>query len=903
VTRRALRILDINVEAQANVPQNRVIEIRFNATPAKRSVNPAQFRIRAQNATGTGFTKQVPGEFQVFGNTVRFFPRLPTHRRDPTSTDDEFYSEGSERDDAAANAGLQPDTNVEIKIIGHPSVAAVRAAKGGRKLNRTVTARFSTASEAPKTSAFTVDEYIDSPPPGFEFSNPSDKVASAADQYAKHGGTADVPSAVAVTLFGNKVPLSPATLRTGTNVSLRLLERGGDPSLAKDVAGVPYVEQNYETTRLVYQPRFPLPDVGVYAYRVTKDVKDLTETFTFKNNAERLRLREIYEFMLAARALQPGVPPEMLDDPPLELIFDWPASAEARGVLKRNVLDLGDTYPEEVDPRVMVLFSTRDEPVSEGKIVIEFLKDENIYDEALSTATWDEEPFAGTVAAVHTVAAGSGADGNYNPTSDETISTDTYEENTINWRNVFIPQGVTVTLTGSKPATIKCLQFHLEGEIHADGDPGTNASTGSYSNSYGGQAQTKGGKGGPGGGKGADSSTTFAAGSRGNTGTVGNTIDGRLAFPNEGGRGGQGGQTAPNGNNATIYKMGAGGGGGGARTAGGRGANTNVTVNGWANGVGGAGGAGSTNPAQDPLVGGGGGGSGGNAIYPSIRWSKTAGAGAGAGGALLVQTAGTVTILGNGLISVRGGKGGNGTGSNGTLSAGPGGGGGGGSVLVRTSRGFNLTNGPAAFDVRGGNGGTQSGNYVAPTGGFGGTGYIRLESPSGGLGVPGGTQGDFNPVGGGVPSIAYSTFLDVGVEGPRFVNFTPADLTYNPGPDDALLIEAQFAIEDTDNFGQPDLDALDTTTQESNDVDQISNWLPILVADNTPTAGGAFPDLVGYDRTVDGTPKLFEFASQVNGKSFKFVRFRYTFQLDDTQTTTDPLPNVSRMVLNFQFNT
>ena len=78
-TRGALRVIDINVEAQANVPQNRVIEIRFN----KRSVNPAQFQIRSQNATGTGFAKQIPGEFQVFGNVVRFFPRLPTHRRDP----------------------------------------------------------------------------------------------------------------------------------------------------------------------------------------------------------------------------------------------------------------------------------------------------------------------------------------------------------------------------------------------------------------------------------------------------------------------------------------------------------------------------------------------------------------------------------------------------------------------------------------------------------------------------------------------------------------------------------------------------------------------------------------------------------------------------------------------------
>jgi len=368
----ALRITDIDVGLVAGVRQNRIVEFRMTQPIDPSTVTPATIRIRAQNEFGTGFSKQVPGTFQVTGSAVRFFPRLPTHLRDPAKTDGSFYQPGTLQDDATKNAGFQPSTNHEITVVGSPDLSPVRSKKG-RPLNRTYTTRFTTSPTTPKTQAFTTDAYSDAPPPGFEFSNPPDKVASAVDNYARHGGTQDVPSAIDVTLFGNKVPLSPANVRQSGNVTLTLLSRHDDASLRKLMAGVPSVEQNYDTVRLVFHPTFPLPDVGVFAMKVSKNVRDLTETYDFKNNAERLRLRDIYEFMVAARDMAPGTPPEQLPAPPIDLIYDWPTDPVARGILQKNVLILGDTYPDEVDPRVMVLFTVQDEPVSHGSLTINFL--------------------------------------------------------------------------------------------------------------------------------------------------------------------------------------------------------------------------------------------------------------------------------------------------------------------------------------------------------------------------------------------------------------------------------------------------------------------------------------------------------------------------------------------------
>ena len=169
-----------------------------------------------------------------------------------------------------------------------------------------------------------------------------------------------------------------------------MTERNGDTSIRQPVNHSVFLEQSFDTTHLVVQPKFPLADRGTFAVRIKKGVTDITGQFDFQGNAARTRLRGMFEFLDTARRLNPGVPVEQLQDPPPALTSDWPGDAASRGLLKRNLLALGDTHPDEIDPRVMLLFTTRDEPVSEGALAMEYVKRDGAYDPDLSTGSWDE---------------------------------------------------------------------------------------------------------------------------------------------------------------------------------------------------------------------------------------------------------------------------------------------------------------------------------------------------------------------------------------------------------------------------------------------------------------------------------------------------------------------------------
>ena len=111
------------------------------------------------------------------------------------------------------------------------------------------------------------------------------------DSHAHLMETDEVPNDIAVTLFGTKVPLAPSTVRKEGNVVLMLTERRGDTSVRKPISGTPFIEQNFDTARLFFQPDFPLPDLGTYALTVRRDVKDLTGLYDYRNNLNRLRRR------------------------------------------------------------------------------------------------------------------------------------------------------------------------------------------------------------------------------------------------------------------------------------------------------------------------------------------------------------------------------------------------------------------------------------------------------------------------------------------------------------------------------------------------------------------------------------------------------------------------------------
>jgi hypothetical protein len=351
----------------------------------------------------------------------------------------------------------------------------------GKALRREVKASFTTAPAAPPEILWTSRTYTDAPPPQFSFSNPPDTVPSAAQQYAIHGGTHDVQSSISMSMFCTKVPLAIGTARILGNVELKMVARKGDHSIRRPVLGYVFVEQNYDTTLLNFQPRVALADVGEFVLRVNKGVKDLTEQYDFEGNRDRQRLRDIYDYLASIRTLSPFISPRDYPPPPDELIPDWPEDRESRGILQENLLALGDNYPDEIDPRVMMIITTRDEPVTEDSLAVEFTRAENLFDSFISTGEVDLT-VPGAASAVFTAAAGSVELGDLAPQTSQTISTDVFPLGVGNYRNIVIPQGVTVTFTGTRPLTLKCLSIVVNGIISATGAPGQDASTsGSYS--------------------------------------------------------------------------------------------------------------------------------------------------------------------------------------------------------------------------------------------------------------------------------------------------------------------------------------------------------------------------------------------------------------------------------------
>src|SRR5947207_13315544 len=90
----ALKMTDIDVGNFAGVAQNHIINMFFTQQIDPASVSAATVRVRAINATHTGYTIEVPGTFQVAGSVVRFYPRLPTHPRDPADPSGGFHQPG-----------------------------------------------------------------------------------------------------------------------------------------------------------------------------------------------------------------------------------------------------------------------------------------------------------------------------------------------------------------------------------------------------------------------------------------------------------------------------------------------------------------------------------------------------------------------------------------------------------------------------------------------------------------------------------------------------------------------------------------------------------------------------------------------------------------------------------------
>ncbi len=353
-----LRVVSVSVDGLTQVALNQVIQIRFDRRVSRRSLTNGAISVLPLDRTTGATGDPRPGELRRRGNRVQFIPRLPTQAR-AGGPAGEFFPAGSPQDDAFENGSFRIGTDYVVRIAGRPEKPAATSASGA-KLRRTVTTEFRTADGAsPGDPPFLLETYADTPPLRMLFANPTDRVVEARRSYAVVGGTPSVPTDIHVTLFGTGIPLDPTTIRAPGAVQLIRVETP-DGSGPTPVVGDALLEQDRNRMYLVFRPAEPLSERSTYALRVDESVTDLTGNYHVSDDPERARLTRAYEFLVDARRANPGVPVEFLAHPPVDLIFDWPpvSDADRGGVLKRNLLEIGDTRPWELDPRVFAVFTT-----------------------------------------------------------------------------------------------------------------------------------------------------------------------------------------------------------------------------------------------------------------------------------------------------------------------------------------------------------------------------------------------------------------------------------------------------------------------------------------------------------------------------------------------------------------
>ena len=825
---RALYVVDMDLDGLDGVSLNVPMQIEFSDFVLPETIRPDTIQIRL----GPRYGIQAFGDFKVAGNIVTFFPQIPTKSD-------------------LSDSGFKPQSQYRVTVAGHPKVDQVQAYTG-RPLIRTFVGNFATAATT-SPDLFTTDTYKDNPPPTIVFTNPPDVLPVS--PWTTPGGAVNVPTDAEIQLVLNRVPLAPSTI-TVSNVSLTMIERLGSAQ-SRPIQGTPVVEQSFEGTTLRFVPAFPLADQARYVLRVENRVTDLTGSYDVADNAARTNLRSQAES---------GVDPALT------------AFALA--------------HPEEVDPRTFLIFTTRDEPTKDLSVFNNFDGtdlDENAsggVNKVLTNADYNGA-VPGAVAATFTAPGGNGVNGDFKPTANTTISTNSglATNGIFNFQVIDIPANVTVSVTGTIPGSFLSLKsVNVAGTIGVAGTNGENASTVTYAISSP-VFLCRGGLGGPGGGKGGDNDqgTTY----QNFTNPPG------VDAPNGGGKGGGGAQT-PTNNGGMGF--GGGGGGGGHQYAGATGGpgNNGGTAS-WTTGSGGAGGAASgiqptsvaTNDGKtfyQKGVGGGGGAPGATGFY-STNWRFSAAGGGGGGGAFLLKSAGDIRV--SGRIISKGGNGGSGTGTSYTGGA-AGGGGGGGTVAIYSNGALSIA--AARLDAAGGAGGAQTGQ--GGPGGAGGGGFNQCEDRDGVIAgestatlLPDMYKGSFDPTGtaADAPSVYVSTWFNTGVFDPILQAISNLDFTDQNYVGCSIKYELQMAIEDQANFGRANTNSINPLTQVSSDLTKASQFATFALKD--ASLGSTLTDI----------------SAQMNGKQYQFYRLRITFTLKDGQKRADPIPFVDRLRLRFQY--
>jgi hypothetical protein len=676
------------------------------------------------------------------------------------------------------------------------------------------------------------DNFLDAAPPKVILVNPAD-------------GAIDVPASSEIVLTFNRRPLLPSSVNTA-NITLVMVERRGRPAY-RPIPGQLELRQTYDSVQVVFNPDYPLADEATYELKVDRRVQDL---------------------------------------------------------LGNDVVGFEST------------FTMRDEVARDGEVTFDFDAQEKLTDADMdrTTASWDEE-IGGALSALFTIAGGNGTAGDLKPTANVTIRPEDFPRgmttetvngivyDVYNFRSVHIPGGVTVRVGKSligpeRPAKIVALKdIRVDGILTVSGTDGQDGESSTYTASMPGAA---GGVAGPGGGDGA---SAYAGSDVINVPSQdGEDVD-------QGGGGGKGGSSGTyyysSGSYSRGYSYAGGGGGGGSREPGEDGNGGGYTYDNSFNGKGGDGGKSTVqrgypeNVEREPNVGGGGGGAGGKGFYYyksgsySYSYNDNGGAGGGGGGAISVQSAGSVIVGQSGQILADGGDGGRSS-VNSYYYGGAGGGGAGGSILIRATREVKFE-GASVLSVAGGVGGDYAGTYSRYSGGEGGDGgdgYLRIEARED-ENTPGSPQinglhqtqttygpvpqGIFAPKGGGAPSVGQTLWRNLGVFDPVMQKPAAGDIVATL-LNDTMLIEVQMAVEDVNDFGNPDLSALDVTDRDD-DGDYQDTLDPSVLSEWT---------------------KLSDIET-LNGNGYQFIRIRVTFQLDDEQTADQPLPYLDYLRIPYRF--
>jgi len=212
-----------------------IIRMEFSAPIASSSVSAETVRVRI----GPNFAKQVPGDFNVIGNTIEFAPRLPTQAD-------------------LSDSGLAPASTYEIELPGFPAPNTLTNSTGDA-LSDTETATFSTAT-ASSVNLF-IDYHPDSSPHVTSVNPKADAV--------------DVPQNAGIEITISE-PLHPASANT-SNVSLVMVERppGNALSPVRAIQGTVVLEQSRGSVVMKYIPLFPLADNAKYELSIGRRVTDL----------------------------------------------------------------------------------------------------------------------------------------------------------------------------------------------------------------------------------------------------------------------------------------------------------------------------------------------------------------------------------------------------------------------------------------------------------------------------------------------------------------------------------------------------------------------------------------------------------------------------------------------------